>query len=103
MSVTKNASADTGAGAGAAADADLGAPNRRILVVDDNRAIHDDFRKILVDPLGATSALADLEAVLFGQGRPRVDPPRFALDGAFQGEEGHALVRQARDEGRPYA
>ena len=26
---------------------DLIAPNHRILIVDDNRAIHDDFRKIL--------------------------------------------------------
>ena len=25
--------------------------NHRILVIDDNRAIHDDFRKILIDRL----------------------------------------------------
>ena len=34
-------------------------PNRRVLVIDDNRAIHEDFRKILGEP--DTSALAARE------------------------------------------
>ncbi len=32
-------------------------PNRRVLVVDDNEAIHEDFRKIL----GADSMTAELD------------------------------------------
>ena len=39
--------------------------NRRILVIDDNPAIHDDFRKILV-PDGACDELNKAEAAFFG-------------------------------------
>ena len=35
--------------------------NQRILVIDDNRAIHDDFRKILLKPTSAPNDLADDE------------------------------------------
>ncbi len=42
-----------------------GLPNRRILVIDDNRAIHADFRKILSP--ARTRALADAEAAPFGE------------------------------------
>ena len=38
--------------------------NRRILVIDDNRAIHDDFRKILC-PADIANGLDDLEKDLF--------------------------------------
>ena len=43
-------------------------PNRRILIVDDNRAIHEDFHKILG---GATAERNELDALheeLFGGG-----------------------------------
>jgi len=40
--------------------------NRRILVIDDNHAIHEDFRKILCAPESA-DALADQEKELFGE------------------------------------
>jgi len=36
--------------------------NRRILVIDDNRAIHEDFRKILGAGHGADATLAAAEA-----------------------------------------
>ena len=40
--------------------------NRRLLVIDDNRAIHNDFRKIL-SPATATSAALDAtELAVFG-------------------------------------
>ena len=38
---------------------------RRILIVDDNRSIHDDFRKILGDKQAASRVSAE-EAELFG-------------------------------------
>ena len=41
--------------------------NRRILVIDDNRAIHDDFRKILSPTIATAAALDATEAALFGQ------------------------------------
>jgi two-component system, NtrC family, sensor kinase len=79
------------------------AGNRRILIVDDNRAIHDDFRKILGQPPLQSSALAELEQALFGQAPARPRPEPFAIDSAYQGQEGQALVREARAAGRPYA
>jgi signal transduction histidine kinase len=77
--------------------------NRRVLVVDDNRAIHGDFRKVLGEPSHEQAALAELEAVLFGHAppRPRADP--FVIDSAYQGQEGRALVEQAVAAGKQYA
>lgn len=76
---------------------------RRVLVVDDNEAIHDDFRKTL----GRAPAGPDLraqEALLFGD-TTRIDAsprPTFEIDTASQGHEALAKVRQAIDDGRPY-
>ena len=39
-------------------------PIPRLLVIDDNRAIHDDFRKILCP--SSSAPLDDLETALFG-------------------------------------
>ncbi len=44
--------------------------NRRILVIDDNRAIHDDFRKILLKSSTAPNDLADEEAALYRRRGP---------------------------------
>jgi two-component system NtrC family sensor kinase len=79
------------------------AANRRVLVVDDNRAIHGDFRKVLGVGSHEQSALVELEAVLFGHGPPRAPVERFLIDSAYQGQEAQALVRQACADGRPYA
>jgi CheY-like chemotaxis protein len=78
---------------------------RRILVVDDNPAIHEDFRKILVGPaVEGAAALASSEAALFGMVS---DTPSaralFRIDSAFQGEEGLARVRAALEKHEPYA
>ena len=78
-------------------------PNRRILIVDDNRAIHEDFEKIL----GAAAAndrgdLGALEEELFGT-EAEVQTERFELDSAYQGEEALQKVRLAREREQPYA
>ncbi len=76
---------------------------RRILIVDDNRAIHDDFRKILSNP-AADDGLEELEAALFGETRRTRHPPTdFRLDSAYQGMEALALVQQAMKDGQPYS
>src|ERR1051326_7807659 len=41
-------------------------PNRRVLIVDDNHAIHDDFRKILGEGRKGADRLDEAEAALFG-------------------------------------
>ena len=77
--------------------------NRRILVIDDNRKIHEDFRKILVAPRTASTALADMEAVLFEENKLSRQATEYEIDSAYQGEEGFALVEQSRQGHRPYA
>ena len=76
---------------------------RRLLLVDDNTAIHEDFRKILA-PAAVGSSAVDLEAAaLFEQTTPATDSAGFELDSAYQGQEALAMVRSAREAGRPYA
>ncbi len=77
------------------------AENRRILLVDDVPEIHEDFRKVLVDPPSATD-LDDMEAAIFGR---RNDPATtgFELDSASQGRDAVAMVRSSLGSGRPYA
>ena len=74
-------------------------PNRRVVIVDDNRAIHDDFRKIL--QRRDTAELGDLEAELFGA--PRARSIAFELTSAYQGADGVELVRAAHAAGQPFA
>ncbi|MGB9156779.1 MAG: response regulator, partial [Chthoniobacterales bacterium] len=57
-----------------------GQTNRRILVIDDNRDIHNYFREIL-------------------HGRP----VGFTMESAYQGVEGVQLLHQALEKGEPYA
>ncbi|MEN9574563.1 MAG: hypothetical protein RL514_2418 [Verrucomicrobiota bacterium] len=73
--------------------------HRRILVVDDNQEIHDDFRKILGAPDATDAALDAAEARLFG--RPL--SATFEIDVASQGVEALYRVVQAQKDGRPYA
>jgi len=78
--------------------------NRRILIIDDNEAIHKDFRKILAQPRAQANNLASAEAALFGDetGAP-VELPEFEIDSAFQGQEGLEMVEKSLAEHRPYA
>lgn len=82
---------------------DIGSTNRRVLVIDDNPAIHDDFRKIL-SPRGlGETALSEVEAALFGDATEPAMPVAFAIDSASQGQEGVAMVRRAQENRQPYA
>src|SRR5271154_2795883 len=77
--------------------------NHRILVIDDNRAIHDDFRKILLRPADAPNDLAEEEAALFGEAASPFQLPTFEIDSAYQGQEGLDLIEESLRENRPYA
>ncbi len=72
--------------------------SQRLLVIDDTEAIHDDFRKIFA-PSG-TDAADRAEADFFGGEIPRMAEGGFALEFAFQGAEGCALLERAVVEGR---
>jgi PAS domain S-box-containing protein len=79
------------------------AKNRRVLVIDDNRAIHDDFRKILCPDTTAHLAMDASEAAMFGSVTKAKLPIQFQVDSAYQGQEGVLLVQKAIEAGQPYA
>ncbi|OGR21200.1 MAG: hypothetical protein A3J85_04205 [Desulfobacula sp. RIFOXYA12_FULL_46_16] len=78
-------------------------PVVRILVIDDNAAIHEDFRKILMKPQALDDRLLDMEATLFGAEIQTEKRGFFEIDSAFQGRDGLALVQKALSKGHPYA
>ena len=75
--------------------------SNRILVIDDNRSIHQDIKKILSS--AGIDAQASARTALFGdpEGQPAADG--FEIDSAYQGQEGLQCVEQACAGGRPYA
>jgi len=75
--------------------------HRRILIVDDNEAIHKDFRKIFGTGSKTGAALEAAESLLFGE-ESTTNGVGFEVDSAFQGKEGLEMVRKAVAEGRPY-
>jgi diguanylate cyclase len=83
---------------------DSNPPSRRILIIDDNAAIHHDFRKVLgVQADQSAQATLDLlEAGLFGTPVCTAVRPNFEIDSAHQGKQGVEMAGQAVAEGRPY-
>jgi two-component system NtrC family sensor kinase len=80
------------------------AVNPRILLVDDNANIHEDFRRVLGPKSSTNDELAVLGAGIFGD--TEIAPGRraeFELDSAFQGEEALKKVIASLDAHRPYA
>ncbi len=76
---------------------------KRILLVDDNAAIHEDFRKVLVAK-GCDKAIDALKADLFGElSAKQCNIDGFALDSAYQGEAAIELVKQSLQDNCPYA
>ena len=79
--------------------------NRRILIVDDNPSIHDDFRRILL-PAAAGSDLDVEAAALFGAPAPAAPAAAsvaFEVESALQGQEASQKVAAACAAGRPFA
>src|SRR5689334_18669994 len=81
----------------------MAAGNRRILIVDDNAAIHEDFRKVLGAGMPTAAALARSAAAFFGETTAPDADVAFQMDSAFQGQEALKLVTTALAEDRPYA
>ena len=79
--------------------------NRRILLVDDNSSIHEDFKKILGGSQ-AKAGLEDARAAFFGGGTTqgsKVSPDEFTTTSAMQGEEALEIAREAKERGEPFA
>jgi signal transduction histidine kinase/AmiR/NasT family two-component response regulator len=77
--------------------------NRRILVIDDNKAIHADIRKILLPNQGGRDDLSATETALFGETETQSRLPQFEIESAYQGQEGFELIEKSLVENRPYA
>ena len=82
--------------------------NKRILLIDDNPSIHEDFTKILAPEVQDSGALTDMRAAFLGGDAPAEEPEssnqlRFELHSAHQGEEGYEMLCKACDEGDPFA
>ncbi|WP_094783378.1 putative bifunctional diguanylate cyclase/phosphodiesterase [Paraburkholderia ribeironis] len=75
--------------------------SRRVLVIDDNEAIHRNFREILAAPEDSETAQAASHAALFGD--VPADREAFQIDSAYQSQEALELVAQARAQNNPYA
>src|SRR5438046_1826028 len=78
-------------------------PNHRVLIVDDNPAIHEDFRKILCPSSPGKSEVQDLKAAIFDKARKAATTTDFELVSAMQGQEALELVKQALAAGCPFA
>jgi PAS domain S-box-containing protein len=74
----------------------------RILIVDDNPAIHEDFRKILGVKSETQSRLEDVEAALFGAAGSTPDRGGFRIESAYQGKEALEQVQRALEQGDPF-
>ncbi len=82
--------------------------NRRVLVIDDNRSIHEDFKRILAPVAGATQGLHAAHSALFGPSAPEPEAPSsssapFELAFADQGETGFQMALAAVEAQRPFA
>jgi two-component system, NtrC family, sensor kinase len=85
--------------------------SNRILIIDDNRAIHADFRKIL-ELREQDSELDQLSALLLtdegsagcpiAPGEKTPGCQKYRVDSAYQGEEGFQLVKEALEQNNPY-
>lgn len=81
--------------------------NLRIIVIDDNPAIHQDFMKILMTPKFQQKQdieIRNLESVIFDTDSTDSSAlPHFEIDTATQGKEGVEKIAVALKEGKPYA
>jgi two-component system NtrC family sensor kinase len=76
----------------------------KVLVVDDNHAIHADFAKILTRP-PAPADLDELERLVLGETAPSetAQTPTYEIESAYQGAEALARVKTAVGSDQRYA
>src|SRR5256885_2072916 len=78
-------------------------PKVRILCIDDNPSIHQDYRKVLCTT-APPAALKSLEAALFDEAQPDQPgaPMEFEIDSALQGAEGVEKLKAALASSQSY-
>ena len=73
----------------------------KIIVIDDNLNIHQDFIKILT--ANVATELDSISSKLFGKKTADLKLPLFEISTASQGQEGVQMVEKALKDGAPYA
>src|SRR5688572_19567320 len=77
---------------------------RRVLLIDDQESIHDDYRKIICADSTGNNHLSQDQAEFFGDVQDPTDTlDLYDVDSAFSGEDAIQFVERALKEGRPYA
>ena len=78
----------------------------RILTIDDNEAIHEDYRKVLGTSTN-NPKLTEAIKLLFGESASTVPDNakkfHYQIDSALQGEQGIELIKKSIEQNRPYA
>lgn len=77
----------------------------RVLAIDDNISIHEDYKKVLI-PKENHKALLKSESLLFGDTEPESSTSekfRYQIDSAFQGKDGFEMVRDSIEKGQLYS
>ena len=78
------------------------AEEARILIIDDNPAIHEDFRKVLTSIANGTE-VDEIESAFFDDAQQQQLPAiQFDLADAYQGQEGLDLLVRSIEEDRPF-
>ncbi len=75
---------------------------RRILLIDDNESIHEDFRKLFENSAPAPAAADQLAALILDERPAQVAPVRFTVDCVFTGAAGLARLQEELQQGRQY-
>ena len=81
------------------------ADTKRVLVVDDNQAVHEDYRKVL-ETKRDHSLLDEMESLILGDAAESAPKPQgctFQIESAYQGEEGLKLVNDSLEANDPYS
>ena len=74
----------------------------RILVIDDNPAIYEDFCKVLNPGTAPSKALLDLASSIFDEEKKPARAENYQIDFAPRGQDGVKRIQTALQEGRPY-
>lgn len=78
--------------------------NNRILIVDDNKSVHEDFKKILSQKDSKDDDVVNLEKALFDEEiSEQKSNPVYRIDHAFQGEEAIMMIEKSEDENDQYS
>lgn len=74
---------------------------KRILLVDDNQAIHEDFKKILRVE-SEELQFNEIETELFGKKEKQAKAESYVIDSAFQGEDAIETVKKSKYDNKPF-